>query len=75
MNLKIRTTMAVKVIFSCYLYFFSCFTAVQSFFNNDVSDYSIDDQQFCVCVPYWQCKEDYSGLLDDIINIVDIRKR
>lgn len=28
---------------------------------------------FCVCVPYWQCKEDYSGFIEDGLNIIDIR--
>ncbi|CAH1992408.1 unnamed protein product [Acanthoscelides obtectus] len=35
-----------------------------------VGDY---DFQHCVCVPYWQCKEDYSGLIEDGIDIIDIR--
>lgn len=35
----------------------------------DYADYS----ENCVCVPYWQCKEDYSDLIDDGIDIMDTR--
>nr|CAH7753380.1 unnamed protein product [Callosobruchus chinensis] len=43
---------------------------VSSAAGDIVSDY---DLQHCVCVPYWQCKEDYSGLIEDGVDIIDIR--
>lgn len=54
---------------------FICFyllTSVSCFVSADTEN---DNQQFCVCVPYWQCKEDYSGLIEDGIDIMDVRKR
>lgn len=33
------------------------------------------ENQHCVCVPYWQCKEDYSGLVEDGGEVMDIRYR
>ncbi|KRT79650.1 Trypsin, partial [Oryctes borbonicus] len=32
-----------------------------------------DVSENCICVPYWQCKEDYSGLIEDGVGIMDIR--
>lgn len=32
-----------------------------------------DFTENCVCVPYWQCKEDFSGLIQDGIGIMDVR--
>lgn len=40
------------------------------------SDYYEDDNndhESCICVPYWQCKEDFSGLLQDGVEIMDVR--
>lgn len=45
---------------------------VNSFAEADDDIYETDYQN-CVCVPYWQCKEDYSGLIEDGIDIIDIR--
>lgn len=41
---------------------------------SDDNDYSITNPIFCVCVPYWQCKEDYSGLIEDA-DPIDVRNR
>lgn len=32
-----------------------------------------ESTQNCMCVPYWQCKEDYSGLVEDEVDIMDVR--
>lgn len=44
---------------------------VASFAESDTTEGS--DYQHCVCVPFWQCKEDYSGLVEDGIDVMDIR--
>lgn len=31
------------------------------------------DYHSCICVPYWQCKDDFSGLLQDGVDIMDVR--
>uniref|UniRef100_A0A6P7GR36 Phenoloxidase-activating factor 2 n=1 Tax=Diabrotica virgifera virgifera TaxID=50390 RepID=A0A6P7GR36_DIAVI len=45
-------------------------------FLQKVVNSSFDEQenQHCVCVPYWQCKEDYSGLVEDGGEVMDVRK-
>lgn len=42
---------------------------------DDLFDYALypDFSENCICVPYWQCKEDYSGLVEDGVGIMDIR--
>lgn len=42
---------------------------------NDIIDNNYDNKlnQNCVCVPYWQCKDDFSGLIDDGVDLMDIR--
>nr|ASN76825.1 prophenoloxidase activating factor 2 [Octodonta nipae] len=62
---------------------FFWFTIVFSFFrlgsfisttiSNDIIEYQSHNQNYCICVPYYQCKEDYSGLAEDVIDIVDVR--
>ncbi|XP_018319978.1 phenoloxidase-activating factor 2-like [Agrilus planipennis] len=34
---------------------------------------STENSQACLCVPYWQCKDDFSGLLDDEADLIDVR--
>ncbi|KAG5882125.1 hypothetical protein JTB14_016888 [Gonioctena quinquepunctata] len=29
------------------------------------------DDRYCVCVPYWQCKEDFSGLIEEDTDTLD----
>lgn len=38
---------------------------------NDIIDNKLN--QNCVCVPYWQCKDDFTGLIDDGVDLMDIR--
>lgn len=42
-----------------------------SFTESDIVDEI--EYQHCICVPFWQCKEDYSGLIEDGIDVMDIR--
>ncbi|KAL3286107.1 hypothetical protein HHI36_000620 [Cryptolaemus montrouzieri] len=55
--------------FLLHVYIANCMVIKTEMFINQSTSYS----SFCVCMPYWQCKEDYSGLTDDVANIVDIR--
>nr|XP_022903429.1 coagulation factor X-like [Onthophagus taurus] len=45
--------------------------------ENDFLDINLKSKNItienCICVPYWQCKEDFSGLIEDGLNIIDIR--
>ncbi|CAG9819659.1 unnamed protein product [Phaedon cochleariae] len=52
------------------------FSLVKCFAEND--DSGGNDFQHCVCVPYFQCKEDYSGLIEegvDVMDGIDVRSR
>lgn len=60
--------------FQCALLFLSircCFTVT----SQDYSDEEIDPHRhsYCICVPYWQCKEDFSGFIEDGVDIMDVR--
>lgn len=63
------------MIFFFWLFIFGFDKVVDSFVSNEISDNLNSSQNFCVCVPYWQCKEDYSGLVEEVIDIIDIRRR
>lgn len=69
----------MKMVCYQFLFMFGILRCVWSFFStsNDIviENSSQYNQQFCVCVPYWQCKEDYSGLVGGSIDVVDVRKR
>ncbi|KAK9869101.1 hypothetical protein WA026_017339 [Henosepilachna vigintioctopunctata] len=62
-----------KLIF--FIFHFSCFYAISgmSITTELTVNQSTQTNSFCVCMPYWLCKEDYSGLTDDISSVVDIR--
>lgn len=38
-----------------------------------VAETTVQTNKNCFCVPYWQCKEDFVGLVDDGADIMDIR--
>ncbi|CAH0561390.1 unnamed protein product [Brassicogethes aeneus] len=54
-----------------FAFFISCKAFSSNVDDNDYND--INTLQVCVCVPYWQCKEDFSGLIEEGVGIVDIR--
>lgn len=47
---------------------------VYGFSNNADEDYSFNlYEQNCVCVPFWQCKDDFSGLFEEGMAFADTR--
>lgn len=61
------------VIFILYLNIITTYSSLLPFNNNLIETNGILLNQNCVCVPYWQCKDDFSGLIDDGVDIMDIR--
>ncbi|KAF7272904.1 hypothetical protein GWI33_014341 [Rhynchophorus ferrugineus] len=60
--------------FLCVVYvLFVLFSTIHTL--NNFSIYSEESHvQYCLCVPFWQCKEDFSGLDDNGLG-VDVRER
>lgn len=69
----------MKLFLLPYLVHFLSINSVDAFFSIGLDDYSayVQEESFkhCVCVPYWLCKEDLSGLDQDGIDKMDIRSK
>lgn len=67
--------------FMCLLILFTValfYQFANGFLPLNSDDYSMVNQQsykHCVCVAFWQCKEDFSGIDGDGISIMDIRAK
>lgn len=62
--------------FCSYFYFMIVFTmGVRGFIKStEISDNDDDTPNFCVCVPFYQCEEDFSGLIPNA-DPIDVRNR
>lgn len=54
------------------LYFLAKIVLSTAIFSSNYFDKEID-QDPCICVPFWECKEDFSGLSFEEIKILDRR--
>lgn len=49
-----------------------CFAVTSQDYEDD-EKLDLHHQRYCMCVPYWQCKEDFSGFIEDGVDIMDVR--
>ncbi|CAH0550249.1 unnamed protein product [Brassicogethes aeneus] len=63
-------------MFLIQLIVFILISSTNSFSDDYYDDYvenPTEELQNCVCVPYWQCKDDFSGLIEEGVDIIDKR--
>lgn len=83
-DLQITTRMAIYQSVSMVLIIFlikiiNTRSDYQDILNSDGDEYDENydepytEPENCICVPYYQCKEDFSGLVEDGVDIMDVR--